>query len=276
MKKIIDKLPKANKDFLVTPMVVISVVLFFSIIPALVVFSLIGGGGIFAIEIKKSENQYSSTAHKIVRSGASTLSNLTSLGVNKEHINGYAKGSSSHLCNDSSINLKSKKLKIDYLRIPVVANGSLRGGVMWSSDKNLPSSISPQRLIPKNSLAVRVYVKPAPWSCNIINTPPEHLRSQYNVQNFYGLLDVTVGIRNPNLGTSGHWEKITFSQVQVDQCSPVGHFVSIPKTSSPLIIELLDVKSDFMCLNGLSKFCPSAYIGWMACWEIELHIINED
>ncbi|MBF0297983.1 MAG: hypothetical protein HQK51_04645 [Oligoflexia bacterium] len=196
---------------------------------------------------------------------------------------GNASSSSSNYCESRGLDLADHIWDDDYLRIPVVNHGSLVGGVMWTSwstDRSEPirikgTSILEGNLVTDTSLAVRVYVKAAPRQCSLTGIPSTII-GKYNSYNPYTQLEVTIGIRNPESSSTNQWEKITFSKVKVNECSPVRYFLSVPNTSKPLIVEVLDVKSDFLCSQGVTGYCPTTNIAWLACFEIEVQVATDN
>ncbi|MBF0359621.1 MAG: hypothetical protein HQK49_01325 [Oligoflexia bacterium] len=198
---------------------------------------------------------------------------------------GNASGSSSGYCEARGLDLADQILDDDYLRIPVLTNGSLVGGVMWTSwnsNRTAPVNINTTYILEDNlktdsTLAVRVYVKPAPRQCPLDHMPvPNNITAKNNQYNPYGSLDITVGIRNPESSSTSQWEKIVFSKVKINECSPVRYFMSVPNTNKPIIVEVLDVKSDFLCSQGYTGYCPSTNIAWLACFEIEVQVATDN
>ncbi|MBF0313740.1 MAG: hypothetical protein HQK50_09880 [Oligoflexia bacterium] len=211
----------------------------------------------------------------------------TNSGLAHNIVYGDATGSSAKTCDAYGIDTATSSWNYDYHRIPVVANGNLSGGVMWSTANNLQAEVfgaDQEYLRTDSTLQVRVVAKPGPRGCDLINTPPSsvtNLGVRYWIS--YGELEVTVGVRLRDSNSNSYNSIIKFSGVKTNECSPPRYFQSIPRSGGALALDILNVKSNYECVNkygigigGTSPYCPYAYLQWLGCWEIELQIATDD
>jgi hypothetical protein len=174
----------------------------------------------------------------------------------------------------------------------VTNNGYVPGGVMWWSsvpdsgeviyNPQIPSDVE---LTTDSTIAIRVRAEPPKTECDFSNSlfsnPPAtgQTRTTPLISN-YSVLDLQVGVRDVNSPKGqGYTSTLTFTNIKVNECSPVRYFQKIPKINGKFALDILNVKSNTACVDRFGNYlttCTLSYVASAYCWNISLHVATDD
>lgn len=175
-------------------------------------------------------------------------------------------------CYAAGVNYGNNSAVSDYYTTPrIVQKGKSAGVIAWSSNLDPRLSGSQELFRTDSRLNVRVLVKPAPSQGTYVNG----VNCSY-IPAAYNKLQVRVGIKKP--GASYFTKEYVFNNISIDSCSEVFEFNPGGSNGDPWIIQVLDVKWDWSCMqyelgqiSPLPSFaCPWAMVHTNYCYEIAL------
>ena len=167
----------------------------------------------------------------------------------------------------------------NYITIsPIIGKGNEGSGVVqWSSkdDPNFQGSGDQEIFLTDSRLNIRVLANPSPGQGETTSTNEECKMLPINYQK----LQVKVGIKVE--GAYGYQSTHIFDDIPVDGCSEVHEF-SIPQSSEPFIIEILDVKWDYSCTyakdvndSNYEIYCPFSFVWANDCFSVGLQVATD-
>ena len=166
----------------------------------------------------------------------------------------------------------------NYITInPVIGKGKSSGQVQWSSkdDPNFQSSGDQEIFLTDSRLNIRVLANPSPGTGKTTSTNENCQMQPIN----YKKLQVKVGIKVE--GAYGYQSTYVFDDININGCSEVHQF-SIPQSSSPMIIEVLEAKWDYSCTwakevndSNYEIYCPFSYVWENDCFSIGLQVATD-
>ncbi len=149
------------------------------------------------------------------------------------------------------------------------------GGVVWSSETDLPASLSPNIFFTNSRFNLRVKALEGVRSvddakgnyCRFVPMPYQKLR---------------IGVVVRKAGSSGgHYYR--FEDVKVGEFSNVKEFVVPPGTNEPLIIEFRDLEWDYDCKNMTETndpnapfYCPYSKIWHSQCVSLRFEFATDE
>lgn len=166
----------------------------------------------------------------------------------------------------------------NYITIsPIIGKGKNSGVVQWSSkdDPNFQRSGDQEIFLTDSRLNIRVLANPSPGQGQTTSTREECRMMPINYQK----LQIKVGVKIA--GAYGYQSMHIFDDIDVNGCSEVHEF-SIPQTSSPLIIEILEAKWDYSCTyakdvndSNSEVYCPFSFVWENDCFSVGLQIATD-
>lgn len=167
----------------------------------------------------------------------------------------------------------------NYITIsPIIGKGSSSSNtVQWSSkdDPNFQGAGDQEIFLTDSRLNIRVLAFSSPGQGETTSTNQDCQMLPID----YKKLQVKVGVKVE--GAYGYQETYVFDDIPVDGCSEVHEF-TITQSSSPLIIEILDVKWDYSCTYAVSvndsnsdNYCPFSYVWEPDCFSVGLQIATD-
>jgi len=188
----------------------------------------------------------------------------------------YSSGGSQNDCNADGAGAQS----VSYYNLDIIGHGLGKGGVVWSSQSDPDFQfIDAQNIFTTDSrFNVRVLAYSSPGK----TTDSYNKSCVYDALN-YSKLKLKIGVRTQ--GSSSYSDTFTFEGVPVDGCSEVYEY-SVPQTSEPLVLEVLDVEFDWTCqqyVNAgydeddpqLASYCPWWYVSKLDCFEIGIQFSTD-
>jgi hypothetical protein len=167
-----------------------------------------------------------------------------------------------------------------YYNLDITAHGLGKGGVVWSSETapDFQSSDAQNIFVTDSRFNIRVLAHPSPGK----TTDSYNKSCVYDALN-YSKLKLKIGVRTQ--GSSSYSDTFTFENVLVDSCSEVHEF-SVPQTSDPLVIEVLDAEFDYTCqvyVNSgydeddpdLASYCPYWHVPKLDCFQIGIQLSTD-
>ena len=156
---------------------------------------------------------------------------------------------------------------------PIVVHGAGSNTVVWSSETDLPSGVDPYILRTDSRLNLRVIPRVQNATVDGRGNSCHMLPLAYTKLN--------VGIRVRKQGTtSGDYHQ--FQQVRVNGASKVHEF-SVPASSNPLVIDVLNVEWDYECiyyaLDGYHNYpysCPMSSVWRNDCVSFDIQFSTDD
>ena len=152
-------------------------------------------------------------------------------------------------------------------------NSNTSRDFLWSSDINEPES-SQTRFLTDARFNVRVRTRPAPprgADSHGVQCEFQEYESWFR----YTKLDIDVCLRKAT--QTSCTQRHTFEGVPIDQVSKVKEF-SVPTSSQPLVIEILDVRWDTGCLydRGQSeRYCPTYRVWQNDCVKFDIQFSTD-
>ena len=165
---------------------------------------------------------------------------------------------------------------IEYYKLnnpPIVVHGAGSNTVVWSSQTDLSSGIDPYILKTDSRLNLRVI--PRIQNANVDGRG----YSCYMQPLAYTKLNVGVRVRKQG-STSGDYHQ--FQQIRINGASKVHEF-SVPTSSYPLVIDVLNVEWDYECiyyaLDGYANYpysCPMSTVWPNDCVSFDIQFSTDD
>lgn len=156
---------------------------------------------------------------------------------------------------------------------PIVVHGAGTGTVVWSSESDLPSGIDPYILQTDSRLNVRVIPRVQSYGVDSRGN-----NCAYDAM-AYTKLNVGVRVRKQGTGSGDYYQ---FQNIRVNGASKVHEF-SVPASSNPLVIDILNVEWDYECiyyaLDGYHNYpysCPFANVWQYDCVSFDLQFSTDD
>lgn len=165
----------------------------------------------------------------------------------------------------------------DYFKInnpPIVVHGANAGTVVWSSESDLPASFDQYALMSDSRLNIRVIPRVQTYGVD----------SRGNACNYdaleYTKLNIGVRVRKQGASSGDYYQ---FQNVRVNGASKVHQF-SVPTTSNPLVIDVLNVEWDYSCIYyalddeqycNYPYYCPFANVWHADCVSFELQFSTD-
>jgi hypothetical protein len=166
---------------------------------------------------------------------------------------------------------------IDYYKLnnpPVIAHGAVGGTIVWSSDTDLPSSYNQNIFYSDSRLNVRVIPK-----FQNKGVDSRGVTCAYYPQPFEKM-NIGINIRRQS-SSPGVGEYYQFQDVDVNCPSKVREF-SVPATSDPLIVEVMNVEWDWSCKSYANQgypnvpgACPYSYVWLTECYKLEIQFSTD-
>jgi len=166
----------------------------------------------------------------------------------------------------------------NYITIsPIIGKGKNSGVVQWSSkdDPNFQSAGDQEIFLTDSRLNIRVLANPSPGQGETTSTREECRMLPINYQK----LQIKVGIKIE--GAYGYQSTHIFDDINVNGCSEVHEF-TIPQTSSPFTIEILEAKWDYSCTyardvndSNSEIYCPFSFVWENDCFSVGLQIATD-
>lgn len=166
---------------------------------------------------------------------------------------------------------------IDYYKLnnpPIVAHGAVGGTIVWSSDTDLPSSYNQNIFYSDSRFNVRVIPK-----FQNKGVDSRGVTCAYYPQPFEKM-NIGINIRRQS-SSPGVGEYYQFQDVGANCPSKVRQF-SVPATSDPLVIEVMNVEWDWSCKSYANQgypnvpgACPYSYVWLTECYKLEIQFSTD-
>ena len=166
----------------------------------------------------------------------------------------------------------------NYITIsPIIGKGKNSSVVQWSSkeDPSFQGTGDQEIFLTDSRLNIRVIANPSPGQTTTTSTNEECRMLPID----YKKLQVKVGIKVE--GAFGYQSTHVFDDIDVNGCSEVHEF-TIPQSSEPFIIEVLDTKWDYSCTyakdvndSNYEKYCPFSFVWENDCFSISLQVATD-
>lgn len=156
---------------------------------------------------------------------------------------------------------------------PIVVHGAGTGTVVWSSETDLTSGIDPYIFRTDSRMNIRV----------IPRVQSNGVDGRGNNCNYgalaYTKLNVGVRVRKQGSASGDYYQ---FQNIRVNGASKTHEF-SVPASSYPLVIDILNVQWDYECiyyaLDGYENYpysCPMANVWQYDCVSFDLQFSTDD
>lgn len=166
---------------------------------------------------------------------------------------------------------------IEYYRInnpPVVAHGATGGQIVWSSNLDLPPSYNQNIFYSDSRFNIRVIPRYQNKGVDSRGVTCAYYPQPFEKMNIGIVLRTAQS--SPGVG-----EYYQFRDVPVDCPSKVRQF-SVPATSDPLIIEVMNVEWDWSCISyaqegypNVPGACPYSYVWLTECYQLEIQFSTD-
>ena len=166
---------------------------------------------------------------------------------------------------------------IDYYKLnnpPIIARGGANAGIVWSSDTDLPADYNQSIFYSDSRLNVRVIPRYQNKGFDSRGIACEKYPAPFKKMN----IGVVIRTRNSSPGVGNYYQ---FQDVDVNCPSKTREF-SIPTTSDPLIIEVMNVEWDHSCNDYANQgfpnqpgFCPYSFVWEHECYQLEVQFSTD-
>ena len=166
---------------------------------------------------------------------------------------------------------------IDYYKLnnpPVIAHGAVGGTIVWSSETDLPVSYNQNIFYSDSRFNVRVIPKLQNKGVDSRGVSCAYYPQPFEKMN----IGIVLRTRSSSPGVGEYYQ---FKDVDVNCPSKVREF-SVPATSDPLIIEVMNVEWDWSCKSYANQgfpnvpgACPYSYVWLTECYQLEIQFSTD-